>query len=89
MTNYQKSKHIIQALVRGNDPLTGWELPKDSVLDNIEVLRALLDAVAALEQVSARQARRAMLPSEVGKTWTMMRNQLSRRSTRAESRFQI
>ena len=46
------------------------ELPKDSVLQKAEVLRALLAATVALEMTAARAQRRAQLPEGVGKTWT-------------------
>jgi len=68
--NYQRSKQVLQALVEGVDPDKGTELPADSVLNRVDVIRALLAAVAALEAETARAQRRAQLPESVGKTWS-------------------
>jgi hypothetical protein len=48
----------------------GWgeELPKDSIVNRIEVNRALSTGVIALEQMEARLARRAQLPGNVGRS---------------------
>ena len=61
---------ILQALIQGLDPQTGEELPAKGVLQNAQTLRALLVAVAALEEQAARDARRATLPANVGRPWT-------------------
>jgi hypothetical protein len=68
--NNTRAREILQALVQGVDPETGDELPKNSVLQNADVLRALLAAVAALEANAARALRRAALPESVGKSWS-------------------
>jgi hypothetical protein len=68
--NNEKALEIIKALILGLDPETNEALPKSSVLNRSDVLRAFLAATAALEQVMARSARRAMLPSGVGRSWT-------------------
>lgn len=68
--HYQRSREVLQALVQGIDPKTGDELSKDTVLNRVDVLRALLTAVEALEAVNARLLRRAQLPESVGKTWS-------------------
>ena len=65
-----RAKQILQSLVQGIDPDTGEELPGGSVLQQADVLRALLAGVAALEQVGARAQRRALLPENVGIAWT-------------------
>jgi hypothetical protein len=65
----QRARKILHALVQGVDPSTGEELPAGTVLQQADVLRALLAGVAALEQVSARAQRRAQLPNNVGRTW--------------------
>ena len=61
---------ILHALIQGLDPLTGEPLASDSALHRAEVLRALLAAVAALEQSAARAQRRAQLPDNVGRPWS-------------------
>jgi hypothetical protein len=66
----QRARKILQALVQGVDPTTGEELAAETVLQQADVLRALLAGVSALEQVSARAQRRAQLPDNVGRTWT-------------------
>lgn len=65
----KRSQEIIQGLIQGVDP-NGEEIPKDSVLNRIEVVRALLTANAALTLTQVRDARRALLPSNVGRPWT-------------------
>lgn len=68
--NFKRAKHVIKSLIHGNDPTTGEELPPDTVINRIEVNRAMVVAVTAIDQVSARAARRAQLPSGVGRTWS-------------------
>jgi hypothetical protein len=66
----QRARKILQALVEGVDPTTGAELEAGTVLQQADVLRALLAGVTALEQVSARAQRRAQLPDNVGRPWS-------------------
>jgi hypothetical protein len=66
----QRARKILQALVQGVNPTTGEELAAETILQQADVLRALLAGVSALEQVSARAQRRAQLPDNVGRTWT-------------------
>lgn len=66
----QRARQILQALVQGIDPLTGAELPPGTILQEAEVLRALLAGAGALEQTAARAQRRALLPGNVGRTWS-------------------
>jgi hypothetical protein len=66
----QRARKILQALVQGFDPLSGEELPAGTVLQQADVLRALLAGLTALEQISARAQRRAQLPDNVGRAWT-------------------
>lgn len=68
--NYDRAAAILQALINGVDPVSGADLPKESVLQNADVIRAMLTASTALEQMSGRAARRAKLPAGVGKAWT-------------------
>ena len=69
-SNYQRSRQVLQALVQGANPETGSELPRDTVLKRVDVVRALLAAIEALDSVSARALRRAQLPESVGKSWS-------------------
>ena len=65
-----KARQILQALVQGIDPVTGEELAPGTVLQQADVLRALLAGVAALEAMAARAQRRAQLPDNVGRAWS-------------------
>ncbi len=67
---YQSARAVLQSLIQGLDPETGGELPKDAVINRIEVNRSMITAVTAMEQVEARILRRAQLPEGVGKAWT-------------------
>jgi hypothetical protein len=68
--NYPRAKEVLESLIAGVDPATGCELPKDSILNRVDVIRALLSSIEAIEQVTARAARRALLPDGVGQPWT-------------------
>ena len=65
-----RARQILQSLIQGLDPVTGEELPRETVLQHAEVLRALLAGLSALEQTAARAQRRAQLPDNVGRAWT-------------------
>ena len=68
--NYQRSREVLQALVQGVDPENGAELPADTILNRVDIVRALLAATAALDAVRERAMRRAQLPESVGKKWS-------------------
>jgi hypothetical protein len=55
---FQRARTIIQSLVHGLDPETGHELPKDSIVNKIEVNRALSTGV--LSRSSGLGARRML-----------------------------
>ncbi|HXS19605.1 MAG TPA: hypothetical protein VN735_00170 [Steroidobacteraceae bacterium] len=65
-----RARQILQSLIQGLDPVTGQELPHETVLQHADVLRALLAGLSALEQTAARAQRRAQLPDKVGQAWT-------------------
>lgn len=65
------AREILQALVQGYDPFTGDELPSGSVLQQAEVMRALLAGISALDAGAARALRRAQLPENVGRAWSV------------------
>jgi hypothetical protein len=67
---HQRARSVLRSLIQGLDPDTGLELPKDAVVNRIEINRSMIIAVTAMEQVQARILRRAQLPESVGKTWT-------------------
>ena len=66
----QRARQILQALVQGVDPFSGDELPEGTILQQADVLRALLAGVVALEQTAVRAQRRAQLPDNVGRPWS-------------------
>lgn len=66
----QRAREILQMLIEGNDPFTGEELPSGTVLQEAEVMRAMLAGVAALDQIMARASRRATLPQNIGRAWS-------------------
>lgn len=66
----QRARQILQSLVQGVDPFNGTELPAGTVLQQAEVIRALLAGIAALEQIVARATRRAHLPQNIGRAWS-------------------
>lgn len=83
---FQRARAVIQSLVHGLDPESGTELPKDSVVNKIDVNRALTMGVFALDQMMARLTRRAQLPESVGKAWTFEEEQQLRdESVRGET----
>lgn len=65
-----RARQILQSLIQGLDPVTGEELPRETVLQHAEVLRALLAGLSALEMTAARAMRRSQLPDNVGQAWT-------------------
>jgi catalase (peroxidase I) len=66
----QRAHQILQSLVQGTDPFTGAELPPGTVLQQADVIRALLAGASALEQLATREARRAQLPRNIGRAWS-------------------
>jgi hypothetical protein len=71
----RRARQILQALIQGVDPFDGSELPGGTVLQQADVLRALLAGVAALEQDAARASRRAQLPRNIGRAWSKDENE--------------
>jgi len=66
----QRAQQILQSLVNGADPFSGQELAAGTVLQNVEVMRAMLAGCSALEDRAARASRRAGLPRNIGQAWT-------------------
>jgi hypothetical protein len=66
---FQRAQTVLRSLIQGLDPETGAELPRDTIVNRIEVNRSMATALTAMEQVEARMLRRAQLPESVGKTW--------------------
>jgi len=60
---------ILKSLVEGRDPVSGEELPTESVLQRAPVLRALLLARVEMEESAKREKRRALMPGRAGESW--------------------
>ena len=67
---HQEARVILEGLVQGVHPETGMALRGETVLEDATVLRALLEATAALRAAEGRALRRAQLPPNVGRLWT-------------------
>jgi len=80
---------ILNSLVQGIHPKTGDELPEDSIANEIDVSRAMVTAVAALDHMSARLTRRSQLPGSVGKAWTEEEQQQLRDEFSANEPIQL
>jgi hypothetical protein len=66
----KRAREILDSLLHGVDPIKGRDLSVDSVLQDPDVLRALLAAIEALNDSVARASRRSQLPRNIGRTWT-------------------
>ncbi len=77
------ARQILQALVQGFDPVSGAELPAGTVVQQAEVIRALLAGIAALEADAERTRRRAQLPRNVGRPWSAEEEEQLRAEFRA------
>src|ERR1700686_628433 len=73
--DHRIAREILMALVEGKDPETGEPFATDSVLQRAVVLRALLAGATGFRASEARTARRASLPSNVGKSWDVAEDQ--------------
>jgi hypothetical protein len=66
----QEAQRIVRVLLQGVDPRSGQILPRDNVLHDATVIRALLAAIDALEHQAVRSRRRARLPANLGRAWS-------------------
>ena len=82
---HQEARVILEGLVQGVHPETGAALTGESVLDDAMVLRALLEAAAALRAAEGRALRRAQLPPNVGRLWTTEEEAALRRAFEREA----
>jgi len=70
--DYEKALSILQALSNGTDPLSGQPFPAASPYQHPDVVRALYQAVRALEAAvtaQKRQAARSTAAGNSGKPW--------------------
>jgi hypothetical protein len=69
--DHEKALSILQNLSNGTDPFTGGAFPADSPYQHPDVVRALFQAVRAMESAVAAQKRQAARPAggNSGKPW--------------------
>ncbi len=65
----EKAISIIKALSDGVDPYTGEQYPPDSPYQMPDTVRALNQAIAALEKQQKTSIRQKNLPTSAGKPW--------------------
>ena len=71
----QESLRIIRALADGVNPETGEVLTGEAVYQYPSAVRALHQAIAALEFVEERERSKRTLPAKAGKSWTRAEDQ--------------
>ena len=64
-----RALEIIRALSNGVDPYTGEVYPAGSIYQNVETVRALYAAIAAMEAAHKRERRKKALPRRAGQPW--------------------
>jgi hypothetical protein len=67
----QRARKILEALQQGIHPTTNEELPRNSSVNDIKVNRAIGTSILAIDQMTARTLRRAQLPGNVGRSWSV------------------
>jgi hypothetical protein len=68
--DHPKALTILQTLSNGIDPFTGESFPAGSPYQHPDVVRALYEAVRALETAHKRQTARTATAGNSGKPWT-------------------
>ena len=71
-----KTLEIIKALSQGVDPYTGEIYPPDSPYQHPDTIRALFEAIHALEKMRERSKRQESLPENAGKAWSIEEDNL-------------
>ncbi|MGD0786042.1 MAG: hypothetical protein ABR969_09540 [Sedimentisphaerales bacterium] len=72
----QDALGIVKSLADGVDPVSGEVFPADSPYQNVQIVRALLAAVNALENSVRRKNRKTNLPERAGKPWNKTESDL-------------
>lgn len=72
--NNQQALPILKALARGIDPTTGEVLGNDSLFHNLDVVRALLCAIDALETLP-KDRKGENRPVKTGCSWSQEEDQ--------------
>lgn len=68
--NHCEARQILMSSVEGRRPGSEEPLSSDCVIHQAEVLRAMLVSIEALDSMIAWGKRRALLPDNVGQSWT-------------------
>lgn len=71
-----KALEIIELLADGIDPYTGEVFPVHSPYQHPDTVRALFEAVRALERRPERSKSQEALPENAGKPWTQEEDEL-------------
>jgi hypothetical protein len=61
---------VVRSLANGIDPVTGEVFPAESAYQRPDVVRALYEAVSALERHERSERRKAELPVKTGEPWS-------------------
>jgi len=69
MNNHEAAR-ILETLAAGCDPDTGTKLPKESILHNADVVRALYSAVRALKRATAPDSSTLPDGGNAGRPWS-------------------
>ncbi len=69
-----RARDILNSLVLGLHPSTQEDLPKGTILEDADVVRALLVGIASIQQSMTRESRRAQLPRNIERTWSEEEN---------------
>ena len=65
-----RALEIVRALADGKDPFTSEAFPMDGPYQHPEVVRALFNAVYALQILRQREKRRESVPLNAGRGWS-------------------
>lgn len=80
----REARQILLSLVAGRKPGSEEPLPSDCVVHRADVLRALMLGINGLDYLSARQKRRAVLPDNIGRQWTVQEEERLRSAFQAK-----
>jgi hypothetical protein len=61
---------VVRSLANGVDPETGEVFPADCAYQRPQTVRALFQAVSALEKMESKARKAAQLPAKTGEPWS-------------------
>jgi hypothetical protein len=68
--NSAQALAVVRSLANGVDPETGEVVPADGAYQRPQTVRALFQAITALEKVEIRERKAAQLPAKTGEPWS-------------------